>query len=280
MGLAGVFAVNSCKKSASNPLLTLDNLAVGSYITLAEKTNVNLDYADLDNSTVSIKVDQYGSEVASIDMYIVAGANTDTTNWHFLKSVPFTGDGTVLSTDAAEIANALGEQPADLSPGSNFTIYDRVITKDGRRFDVTNINPAVESNSNYNMALRWSIYIVCPFTGGMAGKYAVVEDDWQDWSPGDSVIVTDGPGANEINLAQVWPNPAYGTIVDSLVVEIDPATGAATVPAVDFADYGYLTSVISGSGYVFSCAGYISLSIDLNAAGYGDQGIFKLVLQK
>ena len=67
-----------------------------------------------------------------------------------------------------------------------------------------------------------------------------------------------------------------------LVVNINPATGAATVPSgVVFGDYGYLASTLTGSsGYVFSCTGQILLSIHVTATGYGDQGNLKLILKK
>ena len=81
------------------------------------------------------------------------------------------------------------------------------------------------------MVPTWAAIIVCPFTGSMAGNYRVIQDDWVDWSPGDIVQVTDGPGANQVNISKVWPNPANGSAVSPFVVSVDPATGAATIPS-------------------------------------------------
>ena len=97
------------------------------------------------------------------------------------------------------------------------------------------------------------------------------------------VDVADGPGANQIDLSAVWPNPAYGDIVNPLIVDIDPATGTASVPLVTFANYGALATATNGSGsvagYVFSCTGYITLTMAVTYNG-SSQGNLKLVLQK
>ena len=106
-----------------------------------------------------------------------------------------------------------------------------------------------------------------------------MQDDWADWSVGDIVSVNDGPGANQINISDVWPNPAYGDKKDPLIINVDPATGTAKLATnnVVFADYGQLTSAYipsSGTnGYVFSCTGYIGLKIGLKY-GSSDYGVY------
>jgi hypothetical protein len=143
----------------------------------------------------------------------------------------------------------------------------------------------LENNANYNAVFRWQAYITCPFNAPVAGNYKVLQDDWEDWSPGNIVQVLDGPGANQINLSKVWPNPAYGDIVNPLIVNIDPATGTAKVPLVTFANNYPGTATAQGAGdddvagYVFSCTGFITLTMNVTYNG-GDQGPLKLVLQK
>ncbi len=271
----------SCKKTEDlNPLGDVVNLGVGSYITLAESVNVNLSF-DTPSSEVSIKVDEYkgGGEVASIDMFVVEGSNGDPAAWKKIGSFPYTGPGTVLKATSQEVATALGVAVSELAPGNFYTFYNRVITKDGKTFDLSNTLGALENNSNYNACFRWQAYITCPFTGGMEGTYTVVRDDWADWAPGNKVQVTDGPGPNQIDLSQVYPNPAYGDLVDHLIVDIDPATGTASVPTVTFGSYSPLAVAEDATGYVFSCTGYITLSITLTYNG-SPYGIVKLVLQK
>ncbi len=284
MGLIA-YAV-SCKKTEGvNPLADSNNLGKGAYITLAKTTNLNLNYASIASSTVSIAVDQYpnGNDVDKIKVYVVKGSNSDPAAWKLIKTVSYTGAGTVLSATGQEIATALGTTPANLSPGNFYTLYNQIITKSGEIYDISNTYSLVEGNSNYNMAFRWTAYVVCPFVAPVGGTYTVIQDDWVDWSPGDAVPVTDGPGANQVNLSGVWPNPAYGTVVSPLVVNVDPATGTATIPSgVTWGNYGSFTTVTGtgSTGYVFSCTGRITLSIHFTATGFGDQGFLKLILQK
>lgn len=292
--------LNSCKKTDGvNPLADIKNLSTGAYLTLSEATNLNLNYSSITTSTVSIKVSQYltpgqttngGGDVDKIKVYVVKGSNADPTTWKLVKTVPYSGPNTVLSATGSEVATALGTTPSNLSPGAVYTFYNQILTKDGRTFDISNVNSNLESNSNYNASFRWQAFVVCPFTGGMTGTYKVIRDDWADWNAGDLVQVKDG-AANQIDLSLVWPNPAYGTVVKPLLVNIDPSTGTAKVPKVNFGDYGggyNMTAVGTNSGdvagYVFSCTGYITLTMNLKADATGgngyNNGATTLILQK
>ncbi len=277
----------SCKKTEGvNPLADSDNLGKGAYITLNTAGNLNLDYANIATTEVSITVDQYpnGNDVDQIKIYVTEGSSSDPTTWGFIKTVAYTGVGTELKVNGTEIATALGILPADLSPGKFYTLYNQIITKSGETYDLSNTYSLVESNSNYNMAFRWTAFVVCPFVGPVGGNYQVVRDDWADWTPGDIVTVTDGPGPNQLDLSAVWPNPAFGDIVDPLIVDVEPSSGVATVHQVTFGDYGNLAAVHGASagdvaGYVFSCTGYITLTMQLSYGG-GNQGNLTLILQK
>ncbi len=293
-----VFTIHSCKKTDGiNPLADIKNLSKGTYLTFAEQTNLNLNYATIATSTVSIKVSQYltpgttsdgDGDIDKIKVYVVKGSNSDPTSWKLVKTVPYTAASTVLSATGAEVATALGTTPSNLAPGGVYTFYNQILTKGGKTYDISNINSNLESNSNYNAAFRWQAFVVCPFVAPVAGTYKVVQDDWQDWSPGDLVKVTDGPGANQVNISQVWPGvPAGGTIVSPLIVTVDPATGAATVPKVTFGNYGGSTNYIAvgagaggSAGYIFSCTGYIGLNINITSSAGSNFGTNKLVLQK
>ncbi len=282
-----IIILASCKKAENvNPLADVANLGVGSYITLASTENVNLSY-NTPTSMVSIKVDQYkggGGAIDQIVLYVVEGSNGNPTAWKKIKSVPYTGPGTVLSATSQDVATALGVSVASLTPGNFYTFYNQVVTKDGKTYDLSNTLGALESNSNYNAVFRWQAFVTCPFAGPVGGAYKVVQDDWADWSPGDVVTVLDG-AANQINLSKIWPNPAYGDVSSPLIVNIDPATGTAKVPKVTFGiNYpGTATAQGAGAGdvagYVFSCTGYITLNMLVTYNG-SSQGNLKLVLQK
>ncbi len=292
--LSSLLFIAGCTKEGGNPLADINNLSVGAYPTLASVVNLNFNFAQITTSAVGIKVTEYNSGVAAsvidnIKVYVVKGTSTDKTNWKLVKTVPYSGAETLLSVTGAEMGTALGVNPNTFSPGDFYTFYNQVTTKDGRAFDIVSTPLALGSNSNYNAAFTWQAYITCPFTGNMAGDYEVIQDDWADWSPGDIVQVLDGPGANQINLTEVWPNLAFGDPVNPLVVNVNPANGVAKVPKVTFANYGQLTTAQGASaagigdniecGYVFSCSGFITLTMNV-VFGTSNQGNLKLVLKR
>lgn len=286
VAIAFTALVSSCQKddlALNNPFVDIENLGKGAYVTLASTTNINLNFAAIDASSVGVKIDPYenGVKIKEVKLYVFKGSSADPKAWKFIKTVPMTGTTTISAT-GADIAKAYGTTTAALfAPGQFYTFYHQVVTEDGKTYDISNTLGALESATGYNACMRWTAFVVCPFTGGMTGTYKVIQDDWADWSPGDLVKVTDGD-AGEINLSDVWPNPKYGDkIGKGLTIKVNAQTGAASLGTTAlFADYGYTVKATSVSGYVFSCTGYIGVKIGLFATGYGDQGGNNLVLQK
>jgi len=269
---------SSCTKNADY----YDSLGKGSYLTkVSSKAFLN---AQDPNATINLVVNSVGAEVESVNVYVAASPTLDVTKWKLIKNVPFAGE-TKLEVTNREIATALGLPPGGLTPGSVYNLYNEVVTKGGAKFSSVNTSPQdLENQVAFNAALQWTGTVVCPYDAStVAGTYTVVRDDWADWQPGEEVEVTAGPGANQVNLSQVWPNPAFGAIVTPLVINIDPATGVATTPEnLTFGNYGGNTGVTStgSTGFVFSCLDKISLTIHVLAPPFGDQGFLVLELQK
>jgi hypothetical protein len=291
--------INSCKKSGGeiNPLSSASNNGIGSYLVLDSTISTSLNSTAIVTSTIGIAVHAYpgGEAVDHVDIFATSSPTFDTTQWHFVTSIPYTEGGTKLTVTGGELGTALGVDPTTFATGTTYTFYTRVITKSGKYYDVSNTGNNTGSGlitgPTYFSAFSFNGNIVCPFVAPMAGTYKVVQDDWGAAgdggnSTGDLVQVTDGPGANQLNLSKVWPNPAFGDIIDSLIVDVDPTTGVATIAAgINWGDYtvygGYTAVTGAGSGgNVFSCTGLITLNIDVLAPPFGDQGPFKLVLQK
>ena len=272
----------SCKKG--EVLGSFESMQSGAYVTLVKKGNLILDYGNLATTQADITVKQYGADIATIKVYATEGlTNLDKTKWKAVKEFTYNGGEQQLVIKATELAAGLGIATTALKTGSPYTFYNELILKDGRVYNPANTNSSFQGISNYNMAMTWQAVVVCPFVAPAAGTYKVIQDDWADWAAGDLVTVTDGPGANVVNLSAVWPNPIYGTVVSPLLVTVDAATGAATIPAnVTFGNYGsYNAKTLSGnSGYVFSCTGTITLKIHVDAGPFGDQGFLALILQK
>jgi hypothetical protein len=264
----------SCSKSKD----FYDELGKGGNLTLVRQVNGLLNAVD-PASSVGQVVSSYGAPVESINLYVSATATVDKTKWKLIKNIPFSGETTVSATNA-QIAAALGLTPGALAPGSVFHLYNEAVLKDGRKFSSANTSDIdLENQPPFNVAFHWTATVVCPFnTATIAGTYTVVKDDWADWGVGDQVEVTAGPGANQVNLSQVWPNVAFGNVVTPLAINVDPVTGTATIPVgITFGNYGgFLAITDPGStGFVFSCTGQISVRINIRG-----QGFFQLILQK
>lgn len=287
------FVADSCKKTGGeiNPLSSVKNLGVGAYLVLDSTINVNFDNTALATSTVGITVSYYpnGEPVEQILLYVASGSTYDTTKWHYIKTVPYSGSGTVLTATGSDLATALGVDINSFTPGTYYTFYTRIITKSGKTYDVNNTGnnagSGLVTGPTYYSAFLFTCYITCPFTGGMKGDYTVMVDDWADWAAGATVHVTDGPGSNQINLSGVYPGG--GIIKDSLVVNVNAANGVASIPLVDIGSYSvggtqYYAEGANASdiaGYVFSCTGYITLTIEFTANG-NSYGSYRLILQK
>ena len=286
-----LFVVNSCKKTdgVTNPLSSVSNFGVGAYVVLDSTINANMNAAALATSSVGVIVHQYpGSDpIDHIDVYVAAGSTYDTTKWKKVKTVPLTSS-TTISVSGTELAAALGVSISSISPGNFYSFYNRMFTKSGQRYDVnntgTNAGSGLLGGTNYYACFSFVANVVCPFVAPMAGTYKVIyDDDWADNTDGSLVQVTDGPGANQLNISKVWPNPAYGSVINPLYIVVDPSTGVASVPSgISWGNYGsYTCSTGTGSsGNVFSCTGYVTMKIHILATVYGDQGICKLILQK
>jgi len=284
MLVTGMVLLNSCEKV--DVPQDVNTLGKGSYVTLEKTNNLILDFSNLAGSKASIDVAQYGADQEKLTIYVAPGTPTqDKTKWKKLKEVPNDNNGKyTLSVSGQEIATAIA--PAVISPGNQYTMYNVVSTKDGRTFDYANTSTAFSGIPNYRMALAWSATVVCPFSGPIGGKYIVDRDDWIDWNPGDEVDVTDGPGANQVNISKVWPGaPVGGIIINPLVIDVKPATGEASIPAglvwgkYSAAGSQYSTGTPS-TGFVFSCTGQIIMNIRIISSGAGDQGSFNLWLHK
>jgi hypothetical protein len=277
--------VIACKKEGQD-VWKYENLGQGEVLKFDTPNaiiNGNLDYSNLAGSSVSCKVYSYGVlKAAKVAIYASTRNNTDTTTWRKIKEVNLVNDKATLTVSATEMATALGIATSALQPGTQYNLYNQVITEDGRKFSIANTFADYESNVNYNHAFRWTATIVCPFVAPMAGNYEVLQDDWADWGVGDVVQVLDGPGANQLNLRNVYPAPFYGVVVNPMVVNVNAATGAATVPNVTYGNYTAFGNVIasaSGSGFVFSCTGTITLRL-AHVYGGTPQGTLTLRLRK
>lgn len=260
-------------------------LGIGSYVTLVKNNNTIIDYGNLNTTSANYVLRELGSPIDKIIVYVTKGTTSLTkANWKKIKEYTYSGDLTV-DVKATEMAAALGIPVTSLETGATYTLYNQIVTKDGRTFDIVNTNGEFAGNTNYNMALTIPTVVVCPFNGtGFGGNFSVVEDGWGDYGVGEVLQVTSGPAANEITMVNVYPAPALGGFGGQpWKVTITATTGAASVASQVYGSYaGFDNNIkvktVGTNNWVFSCTGAIILR--LNHTGGANWGDYNLKLQK
>jgi|GEM_PF-5528794 len=180
----------SCKKGDIRGIDS-DLGTIGSYLTMFQKVKTSIDPDHKTTDVASIIVGYHGTTVASIKLYVVKDQNTDSTSWTLIKTIPYpaTGNATLTIT-AQEIADALYAGDLDqILPGDIYTIYNMIVTTDGRHFSTANTASTFESEPAYNMAMHWGIVLACPVDTPdkicqyLSGDFKVLEDEWSDYNP-------------------------------------------------------------------------------------------------
>jgi len=272
--LALVFTMNSCQKG--EVVQDVNSLGTGSYVTLVAAGNLNVDATNL-ATKVSIEVQEYGSSQDKIVMYVTKGnTSLNRANWKKLKEVTNTGGTYKLEVSGQEISTALAEIPA---PGTQYTIYNQIVTKDGRTFDVANTGADFAGLPAYNMAMTWKATCVCPFLPAAAtGNYRITADTW-DGAVGEVSAVT--ATANSATLTYAFPY-AEPPGVNPLVLTVAPGTGGVTVARQTYGSYGagFENFRAEGSGFFFSCTGQITLSLTHTLPSGTNYGTYPLRLSK
>ena len=272
--LALAFTMNSCQKG--DIAQDVNSLGIGSYVKLTAAGNLNVDATNL-SGKVSIEVSQYGSEQEKIIMYVSKGnTSLNRSTWKKLKEVPIASGSYKLEVTGQEIATALALTPA---PCDQYTIYNQIVTKDGRTFDVANTFADFAGLPAYKMALTWKATVVCPFSPALAaGTYVITADNW-DGASGETSDVT--ATASSATLTYAFPYAAPPG-VNPLVLTVNPATGGVTVAKQTYGSYGtgFENFTAAGSGFFFSCTGQITLSLTHVSSGGTNYGTYPLRLSK
>ena len=272
--LALVVAMSSCQKG--EVVQDVNSLGTGSYVTLTKAGNLNVDATNL-AATVSIEVAEYGSTQEKIIMYVTKGnTSLNRATWKKIKEVPINGGNYTLVVSGNEIKTAIGANPA---PGDQFTIYNQIVTKDGRTFDVVNTGADFAGLPAYNMAMTWKATVVCPFDPNVAkGTYEITADNW-DGAVGEVVDVT--ATANSATLTYAFPY-AEAPGVNPLKLTVAPTSGATVVAKQTYGSYGagFQNFTAEGSGFFFSCTGQITLSLTHLSGTGTNYGTYPLRLKK
>lgn len=276
-----------CKKGGING--DFSEVGTGSYVTKVAIGNIIIDYSNLGAAKVDVTVREFGSPVDKIKVFVTKGsATTNKAAWKEVKEFPYSGD-TKLEVTAVQIAAALGIPVTGLETGATYTLYNQVISKDGLVHDISNTGSSYYGNPNYNMLMTWQAVVVCPFNpaawGGVGANFSarVLEDGWADYSPGDIIFNIEITSATQLRFNSMWLTDLTDT--RPVLVNINAATGAATVPRQIYGDYGFygiydISCASSGTNnWVFSCVNLITLTLN-HTTSSTNYGTYLLRLQK
>lgn len=265
LAVAGLFA---CKKQ-TDQVLSADQLATGSYLSIDKANNTEFNFAQISTSAVSWDAHIVGEAADKVISYVSNNKNSaDKNTWKKIKETTVGSDGKVtISVTGGQVASALGISATSLSPGSQYVVYNEIVTRGGKVYNYNNTNSEFESSAAFKMGMRLFSTITCPFDPtNFTGDFVVVSDnDWQDFNAGEVLKVT-AATANSITLEE-YPAPAYGTDRHAVIIKINPANGRATIDKQYVGLYGSVQAQVQSNStkasYVFSCTGDIILYQDV-----------------
>ena len=203
-----------------------------------------------------------------------------------------------------DIINLLGITINDINFGDTFGFIGTVTAKDGtvyygvapelnETFDENgeligsdyHSNGKVDLNvfdptNGYKTGFAFNFVIGCPVNSfnaqAMAGTYQWIVDPWETWVDDGIFEVVAGPCENQITCIDVFDHPVPGNpgATYDMTIDVDPATGAATVAKQNTWDpltwgiSGWGTGYHSGGGYVFGCIETITLNLEVTTDLY------------
>lgn len=174
----GILILGSCEIEDLNKLdlLNLDN---GAYMRTISPTAANMTFSKAAVATASLTftveaVDpERGAQFGSYDLAVEFRDRTATNGNNSvalkaLKSITpngFATDATsgylrgTFNVTAAEIMTLLGVTADKLTKGDSFDVYSTLVTKDGRKYSVSNTDPDILGGAFYNSPFYYRINI-------------------------------------------------------------------------------------------------------------------------
>jgi hypothetical protein len=239
------------------------------------------------NATSSYKANMkvFGSlKITKMDSYAVLKSNVDGSDSLVLvKTTNF--PASTWEVTLQDVATGLNTSLDSFDPGDQVILRNKLTTADGKVWsadNTSNLSGGLLSGAAYkNLLADVSVFVTCPFVADDAvGTYTVIRDDWEDVFPGDQLEVVK-VDATTIDIVQ-YPTTKYNQV--PVRVTVDPTSGVATVTKQYSGQYedskgNKLDAYTAGGGYVFSCAGYVTLTLDFTYAGSPYNG-YTLIISK
>jgi hypothetical protein len=247
------------------------------YVGIDNVPTSQLFYSGQPASSYKTKILTHGTvEIDKMETFAITKDNSNKDVLTLVKTTTF--PTSIFEVTLQEVATALGRDFNTFQPGDQVLLSNKIIAKNGQVFsskNTSNLSGGLLTGAAYkNLLNNISVFVTCPFNADeAAGTYTVVRDDWEDVFPGDNLEVVK-IDATTIDIVQY---PATNNPVP-LRVKVDPTSGAATVTKQLNGKYTF-DLFTAGTGFVFSCAGYVTLTLNFTYNGGAYNG-YTIIIQK
>jgi hypothetical protein len=279
--VAIVAILNACRKDDNPRIPSLEKFEWMPLFVKDQTTDVSIDGKEPASFVGKFTIDKYfETDINPQKADIVVIKNGDNANIKMIKPDVTTFPTTVEIT-GPQLETLFGE-PIIL--GDNFTIGVDITTPGGKKFEAF---PAIGNSYAAGITAQpgasptIDYLAACTFDkNSFNGPYEVIQDDWADFNPGETVNVTPGAGVNQISVL-AYPSPAYGTNRKPMLVDVNPTTFAATITEQVIGDYTGAPpgATARGDGTVNPCGDELNLNVTFKIGGT-DYEDYKLILRK
>lgn len=264
----------------------------GAFVRLDITTAPVLDVTDIENTSFGGTLTVPSNNVASYEMKVRRVSAGNASDYFPIFSV--TSFPAEFIVTASSLADALGLTVPDLLPGDRFDFEATSTGTDGSVVTFDNFSGDLGGNPGEGQSYRFVTFISCPFILEDAiGTYLVTTSGFgSPWPAGNTFEVIAGANDNQIimlNPHGADPSLSFNNVeiegpLFSVAVDVSPF-GIATVESKIDDVFQYIGSSqevccgerfydihTGGGGFVFSCAGVLTLSLDYDMVQAEDLG--------
>jgi hypothetical protein len=257
---------------------------------IVDANNSFFSLGDIDNTFIHIDIYSVNTdieEIAYVGTFTDVSEGTKVTGKtaFVVPGSAFSNGKASIDVKATDIATAFGlTGGADaLGGGDSFTLSPEATLKDGRVITPENSAVSIQGGTNASFTAQVIFPVACPSfeASDVPGTYGISADPGEfATSPAHQAVIVAGPGANQFTLQDALGYPQEF----DLIFTVDPATGNVTTAKQvtwdsDFWGLGTGLGSTAGTGKLYSCAGYLTLTLGFTVDA-GSYGTYKVDFQK
>ena len=272
---AFVAIFQACSKDGNPKLPELEEVSWLPQLVKDATTDISISPSDPQSFLGKFSIDKYfegGVSPQKVDVVVIKNNNKGIVKT--LKADVAAFPATVEIT-GAQLLTLFG---GTIVLGDVFDVGVDVTTASGKKFEAfpaigNSYAAGITAQPGASPIIRY--LAACTFDkNSFNGNYAVVEDEWADFTVGQLVAVAPGAGDNQISVT-AYPSPAFGKNRKPMIINVNPATFAVTIPEQVIGDYDGATpgATAKGTGTVNPCGDEINLlvTIKIGAQEFTDQ---------